>query len=60
MPRDTDSTVTISPIELLALEKLAVVGHALAGRIEGAAAHEQRALVGVLDDIIARAKRASR
>jgi hypothetical protein len=51
--------VEISVIELLALQKLAIIGHTLAGQIAGKATEEMQALVGVLDKIIARAKSAA-
>jgi len=46
----------ISKIELLALQKLAIVCAALAMKIEPRAAKEQSALTRVLTDVIARAE----
>ena len=44
--------ITVSGIDILALKKLAIVSHALAGQLSGNAANEQRKLVGVLDELI--------
>jgi hypothetical protein len=48
------ATVTISllGIEIIALKKLSLVSHALAGKIGGRAGEEQRTLATVLDDTI--------
>jgi hypothetical protein len=55
MLRITDTaTVTISVlgIEIVALKKLALVNHALASRLSGAARLEQEALLKALDDTV--------
>ena len=46
------SKVEISPIELMALKKLAIINGALAKQLSGLAAIEQRALTRVLVDVI--------
>lgn len=48
-------TVDITPIELLALKKLAIICGALAKSISGTAAIEQTALTRVLIDVVNRA-----
>jgi hypothetical protein len=48
--------VVIDDIELLALKKLAVICAALAQRLSPSAAREQKALTGVLMDVINRAE----
>jgi hypothetical protein len=45
-------TVSINGIELVALKKLSLVSHALAQKIGGTAAEEQKCLASVLDDVI--------
>lgn len=51
------SAVTISPIEMAALKKLALVSGALASSLsDAAAAREQKALTRVLIDVIGRAE----
>jgi len=48
--------VTLSPIEILALKKLAIISGALATSLKDqGAAREQRALTKVLVDVIGRA-----
>lgn len=50
-----DSTtvpVKIMGIELVALKKLSLVSHALAGKMGGSAGREQECLAGVLDGVI--------
>lgn len=49
------SAVTISPVEIMALKKLALISGALAGSLSDAtAAREQNALTRVLIDVINR------
>lgn len=50
------ATFEITPIELLALKKLAVVNGALAKSLSGTAATEQTALLRVLIDVLNRAE----
>jgi hypothetical protein len=51
------ATVEISPVELLALKKLALINNALAMSLSNpTASGEQKALLRVLMDVIARAK----
>lgn len=45
-------SITITGIELVALKKLSLVSHALAQKLDGAAAREQVCLAGVLDGLI--------
>ena len=45
-------TVSITGIEVLALKKLSLVSHALAGKIGGTAGLEQTTLAQCLDDLI--------
>jgi hypothetical protein len=48
--------VTISPVELVALKKLALINNALAASLSDAtAAREQKALTRVLVDVVSRA-----
>lgn len=48
--------VTISPVELMALKKLALINNALAASLSDAtAAREQKALTRVLVDVVSRA-----
>ncbi|PZU68156.1 MAG: hypothetical protein DI546_20850 [Rhizobium sp.] len=52
----SDTAVTISQIELLALKKLALINNALAASLSDAtAAREQKALTRVLVDVVSRA-----
>lgn len=49
------SAVTISPVEIMALKKLALISGALAGSLSDAtASREQKALTRVLIDVINR------
>lgn len=50
------ASVEISPIEVLALKKLAVINGVLAMSISGAASVEQTALVRVLIEVVNRAE----
>lgn len=45
-------TISIMGIDLVALKKLSLISHALAQKIGGSAADEQRCLAMVLDDTI--------
>lgn len=45
-------TISVLGIEIVALKKLALVSHALASKLDGAAAREQTTLATVLDDTI--------
>jgi hypothetical protein len=45
-------TVSISGAELLALEKLSLVSHALAMTLGGAGGREQKTLATALDDLL--------
>jgi hypothetical protein len=54
------NAIHISPIEVLALKKLAIIGGALARQLSGSAAIEQRALVGVLIEVADRADLANK
>jgi len=47
--------IKLSPIEVLALKKLTLINHALAGQLSGIAQSEQKALVQVLNDVTLRA-----
>ena len=47
--------LTIDPLELLALKKLAIINGALAQKLTGQAAREQLALTSVLVDVLHRA-----
>jgi len=47
-----NATVSLSPIEMVALKKLAIVSHALAARLDGTAAREQACLASTLDDLL--------
>lgn len=49
------AAIEITPIELLALKKLAVINGALAKSISGVASVEQTALTRVLIDVVNRA-----
>lgn len=49
-------SIEISPIEVLALKKLALVNGALAKTLTGTAAREQGALLRVLIDVVSRAE----
>ena len=50
-------SVTLTPLEMLALKKLAIICGALANSLDNAsAAREQRALTKVLLDVIVRAE----
>lgn len=49
------TTIEITDIELLALKKLALINGALVKSLSGLAAHEQRALLQVLIEVIGRA-----
>ena len=49
------ATIEITPIEVLALKKLAVINGALAKSISGVASVEQTALTRVLIDVVNRA-----
>lgn len=54
------ANVKISPVELLALKKLALISGALGSSLsDPSAAREQRALTGVLVDVVSRAQLAS-
>ncbi|WP_257164634.1 hypothetical protein [Bradyrhizobium sp. SRS-191] len=44
--------ISITGIDIVALKKLAIVSHALAGKIGGTAGLEQKALAGTLDDLL--------
>ena len=44
--------VNVSGIELVALKKLSTISHALASKLGGRAADEQKTLVGVLDELV--------
>jgi hypothetical protein len=48
----TTVTISINGIEVLALKKLSLVSHALAGKIGGDAGREQSILARRLDDLI--------
>jgi hypothetical protein len=48
--------IEISPIEVLALKKLALINGALAKQLTGTAAREQTALLSVLIDVVNRAE----
>ncbi|HRH15747.1 MAG TPA: hypothetical protein PK225_15530 [Azonexus sp.] len=45
-------TIDVLGIDIIALKKLSLVSHALAGKIGGSAGDEQRCLATVLDDVI--------
>ncbi|RWO23314.1 hypothetical protein [Mesorhizobium sp.] len=49
------ATIEITPVEVLALKKLALINGALAQSISGQARIEQTALLRVLVDVLARA-----
>jgi hypothetical protein len=49
------ATIEISPIEVLALKKLALINGALAQTLSGRAGIEQTALLSVLMDVVGRA-----
>jgi hypothetical protein len=49
-------TVSITGIEIIALEKLSLVSHALADKIGGSAGQEQQALARTLDDLLRQIK----
>jgi hypothetical protein len=49
------ATVEITPVEVMALKKLAVINGALAKSISGQASVEQMALTRVLIDVVNRA-----
>jgi hypothetical protein len=49
-------TVSITGIEIIALEKLSLVSHALADKIGGSAGQEQLALAQTLDDLLRQIK----
>lgn len=53
------NAVTISPIEIAALKKLAVISGALAKSLSGQASREQTALTRVLIDVVNRAELAN-
>lgn len=49
------ATIEVSGIELVALQKLSLVSHALASKIgDYRASEEQKTLAGVLDDVLRR------
>ncbi len=47
-------TISVEPIELIALKKLSLVSHALASKLDYRASEEQKCLATVLDDVIRR------
>lgn len=49
------AAIEISPIEVLALKKLALINGALAQTLTGQAGREQTALLSVLMDVVGRA-----
>jgi hypothetical protein len=51
--------IEISPIEVMALKKLALINGALAKTLSGTAAREQTALLSVLVDVVTRAELAN-
>jgi len=50
------TAIEISPVEMMALKKLAIINGALAKQFTGIAAIEQTALVRVLIDVLNRAE----
>jgi hypothetical protein len=54
------AAIEISPIEVLALKKLALINGALAQTLTGQAGREQTALLSVLMDVVGRADLANR
>lgn len=56
-PPKVSGQISISAVELLALKKLALISGALASSLsDPSAAREQRALTGVLVDVVSRAQ----
>lgn len=55
----TTVTLSVTGIEIVALEKLSLVSHALACKIGGEAAREQLTLARTLDDVLRRIKLAA-
>lgn len=51
---DTEVTIKINGLEVVCLQKLSLVGHALASKLDYRAGEEQKTLVKVLDDVIRR------
>ena len=49
-------TISITGIEIIALEKLSLVSHVLAEKIGGSSGQEQLCLVRTLDDVLRRIK----
>lgn len=56
----SDATISISPLELLALKKLVLINDALGRTIKGRAEQEQRALTSILNEIVLRADLANK
>lgn len=48
----TTMTISVSGLEIAALQKLSLVNHALASKLDYRASEEQKALVSILDDLI--------
>lgn len=51
--------IEITPIEVMALKKLAIINGALAKSLTGTASREQTALLSVLVDVVGRAELAN-
>ena len=52
----TTVAISVTGLDIIALEKLSLVSHALAGKIGGTAGLEQKALVEVLDGLVRQIK----
>lgn len=48
------ATIEVSGIELAALQKLSLMSHALASKLDYRASEEQKTLASVLDDVLRR------
>lgn len=45
-------TISVTGLDIVALQKLSLVSHALAAKLGGSAEREQTTLAGVLDELI--------